>query len=384
MKYLPLVWAALRRKPVRIIITFLSVTVAFTLFGLMIGLSATMDIMAEKARADRIWTMARFDSPGGIPVTIARRIEQMPGIKRLAVMNFVPGYIDDPKTQTGVMFIDDVYGSIFPDQIPPAATALLRRDRTMIAMSRPAAERIKKKVGDRVTIVSSKERADGSKNWTYTVGHIWEPSSQFPGPLIVGAYDSYDNAMPPGERGKMGEVDIEVKDPAKAPAIAEQIDRMFANSPYPTYSMTEKMVYAPGDGALADQARARKVAAIGLLMILFLTANVIANSVRERFVEFAALRTLGFRTSLLAALVAAEAAVPCLLGAITGLALAAVLGPLIPALLPPNFGIPLPTIALRVVFWGLTSAVLMAALSAVWPILRLSRLDVAAVLSGRR
>lgn len=214
MKYLPLVWAALRRKPIRTVITFLSVTVAFTLFGLMIGLSATMDIMAEKARADRIWTMARFDSPDGVPVTIARRIEQVPGIKRVTVMNFVPGYVGDPKNQAGIMFIDDVYGTIFPDQIPPPAAAVLRRDRTMIAMNRDAAVRYKKKVGDRLTIISTKERADGSKNWSFTVGYIWEPSPQFPGPMMVGAYDAYDNAMPLPGRGKMGEVDILANDPA--------------------------------------------------------------------------------------------------------------------------------------------------------------------------
>ena len=48
MKYLPLVWAALRRKPVRSILTFLSVTVAFILFGLMIGLSTTMELVATR------------------------------------------------------------------------------------------------------------------------------------------------------------------------------------------------------------------------------------------------------------------------------------------------------------------------------------------------
>jgi putative ABC transport system permease protein len=134
---------------------------------------------------------------------------------------------------------------------------------------------------------------------------------------------------------------------------------------------------------LADQARARKVAVIGLVMILFLTANVIANSVRERFVEFAALRTMGFRTGILSALVAAEAAVPCLLGAGAGLGLAALLAPMIPKLMPPNFGIPLPTIAPRVILLALAASVAMAAFSAAWPILRLRRLDVAAILSGR-
>jgi putative ABC transport system permease protein len=383
MKYFPLVWAALMRKPVRTVITFLSVTVAFTLFGLMIGFTATMDIMAEKARADRIWTMARFDAPGGIPVTIARRIEQVPGVKRASVMNFLGGYVGDPKTRAGIMSIDDVYGSIFPDQVPAQAAAVLRKDRNMIAMTTMAAKNINKKVGDRVTLISDKEQANGSKNWIFTVGHIWEPSPQFPGPLIVGSYAFYDNAVPLSDRGKMGEVDILADNPEQAPAIAERIDRLFANSPYPTSSMTEKMIYAAGDGVLADQARARKVAVIGLVMILFLTANVIANSVRERFVEFAALRTMGFRTGILSALVAAEAAVPCLLGAGAGLGLAALLAPMIPKLMPPNFGIPLPTIAPRVILLALAASVAMAAFSAAWPILRLRRLDVAAILSGR-
>ena len=54
MKYFPLVWAALRRKPVRAIVTLLSVTIAFTLFGLMIGLNATFDQVEQRARADQI------------------------------------------------------------------------------------------------------------------------------------------------------------------------------------------------------------------------------------------------------------------------------------------------------------------------------------------
>ena len=68
MKFLPLVWAALMRRPVRAVLTLLSVMVAFTLFGLMIGLNATFDMMAEKARADRIYTWPRFGGDAIAPV----------------------------------------------------------------------------------------------------------------------------------------------------------------------------------------------------------------------------------------------------------------------------------------------------------------------------
>ena len=40
--------------------TLLAVTVAFTVFGLMIGLSATIDRVEQRARADRIFSSARF------------------------------------------------------------------------------------------------------------------------------------------------------------------------------------------------------------------------------------------------------------------------------------------------------------------------------------
>ena len=53
MKYLPLIWSAVMRKPTRTILTLLSVTVAFTLFGLMIGFNNTIDQVEARARPDR-------------------------------------------------------------------------------------------------------------------------------------------------------------------------------------------------------------------------------------------------------------------------------------------------------------------------------------------
>ncbi len=43
MKYFALVWAGLWRKRMRTILTLLSVTVAFVLFGILHGVTATFD-----------------------------------------------------------------------------------------------------------------------------------------------------------------------------------------------------------------------------------------------------------------------------------------------------------------------------------------------------
>src|ERR1700710_2568548 len=97
MKYLPLVWAAEMRKPARAILTLLSVMLAFTLFGLTIGMNATFDKMVEQARNDRIFSFARFG--GEIPVAQARQIEKIPGVTMVASGTFIPGYLKDPKNR---------------------------------------------------------------------------------------------------------------------------------------------------------------------------------------------------------------------------------------------------------------------------------------------
>lgn len=82
-------------------------------------------------------------------------------------------------------------------------------------------------------------------------------------------------------------------------------------------------------------------------------------------------------------LVAAEAALPCLLGAGLGVALARALVHQIPALMPPGADIPMPTISAAVFFWAFACAGLVALGSAILPALRLAQLDIAAALSER-
>ena len=98
-----------------------------------------------------------------------------------------------------------------------------------------------------------------------------------------------------------------------------RIDKLFANSGNPTRSQTEKQLFSQGFGDINAAALTRKIALIGLLMILLLTTNVVARSVRERSAEFATLKTLGFPNGTIMGLVLAESLFLSMLGG--GLAL---------------------------------------------------------------
>ena len=385
MRYLPLIWSAVMRKPTRTILTLLSVTVAFTLFGLMIGLNATFDEVAAKARADRIFTNARFGG-NGMPIAVARQIAAIPGVKVVTAVNVILGYVQDPKNQAVVVMVDDNVPKVFGDWgVTEQLWDVVRKDRTGIVMSGIQAAHWHKKVGDTFTMISKQmKRADGGTAWTFKVLAIGPDFPQNSNGYILGNYDYIDKARPLADQGKIGEADLLANDPATSTELAARIDRTFANSATPLVTITEKLARAGGDFAgLPIKPITRGIALAGMFMVLFLTGNGIAESVRERFAEFATLKTLGFSDRAVTALVVLEAALPCVVGAALGVAVAGFLAGQIPALMPPGFGLPLPTISPMVMLWAAVSAFAVALLSAALPIARLTRMDIASALSGR-
>jgi putative ABC transport system permease protein len=185
------------------------------------------------------------------------------------------------------------------------------------------------------------------------------------------------------DQGKTGQFRVKVSDPSKTAEIAQRIDNTFANSPTPLQSLTEKVAFDVSNTGLDIASVDRDIALAGMFMVLFLTANSLAQAVRERFAEFATLKTIGFSDRSVTAMVVLEAALPCVLGGALGVAIAALLVRQLPGLMPPGFGLPMPTISPVVMVWAAASAFAVALLSAALPILRLTRMDIASALSGR-
>ena len=175
---------------------------------------------------------------------------------------------------------------------------------------------------------------------------------------------------------------ILLKDPGRAADFTDQIDRTFASSSNPTFTVSEKAMEQNGatyrfNIPLVTQG----VSAAGLFMILFLIANAIAQSVRERVAEFAVLKTLGFSDAGVMALVFAEAAIPCLLGALAGFAVAKALASKIAGLgALQKMAVAPPTLTPGVLAAGLAIAALVAFASAAMPAWRIRQIDIASAL----
>src|SRR5204862_291174 len=102
---------------------------------------------------------------------------------------------------------------------------------------------------------------------------------------------------------------------------AKKIDDLFANSPTETKTDSEKNFVAGwakqiGNISLITQL----VAAAAIFMMLLVTANTMAQSIRERTSEMAVLKTLGFGDGRVLSMVLMESCVLALVGGLSGLA----------------------------------------------------------------
>jgi putative ABC transport system permease protein len=381
LKYLPLVWAALTRRKLRTILTLLSVTAAFTLFGVMMGTDAAFQQMVEVINRSIVVTFARFAD--NLTDTMGQEIAVMPNVGAVSAAGSVFGYYRNPKNQAYAMMVDTAAG--WPNApITPAEWAEWRAKPDGIFLSRTLAAKWGRKKGDIFTIIAPTiARADGGHAWHFQVLEVLEDTPYWPGGISLGSYQYYKMSRPAADQPKAGWFQAVVKDPDRADDTATAIDARFANSAIPTDSISERTMRNNGATAAVNVASlTRRVAAVGLFMILLLTGHGLAQSVRERLGEFAVMKTVGYSDAGIIALVFAEALAPALVGAALGLGLGALLGGRIAALMS-DLSLPAPYMSPAVIGESLIAAILLAFLSVILPALKLKRLDVAAVLSGR-
>jgi putative ABC transport system permease protein len=386
-RFCPLVWAGLARKPLRTALTILSATVAFMLFGLTLGLNASIRHAIDVARADCIYVEGRF----GEDLILAQRdqILKIPHVVKVGYWGWINGSYRDPKNMVGALMLDGDEPLIW-SELPLSRDDFktFRTVRNGVFISRIKAEKLGLKAGSDFPIrTATPLRADGATVWPMKVLGVFPDLPTDPEGLIIGDYAYFDESLAPDGRGKVNTFEARVDDAKNADAVSRAIDALFENSPTPTRSIPEKTFYESGSLsgiAVSDIGLVTYgTAAAGLFMMLFLIGNTIMQSVRERIAEFAVMKVVGYSDGALAVLILAEAAAPILAGAATGLLLAFGAAPVWPLVVPTNWAIPAPSISPLVIALAVFTALLIAGVCALIPTLRLRRMDLASILAGR-
>jgi putative ABC transport system permease protein len=381
MKYFRLIWRGLWRKRLRTIFTVLSIVMAFALFGVLQGVDQTFKQLVGRGRLN----VLAISNPAGLPLPLAdlEQIKAVKGVTNVTYQSLFIGDYQSPRNIIPVLAID-------PDEFLPLAVPLvkvdaadvaaLRRTRTGALVTRGLAERQHWKIGDHVPINGlNAPKKDGSLDWTFDIVGYFSLPEQGERSLMLVGYPYFDTARRM-DTGTVAQYAATIADASQAQRIGKAIDEMFANSPYPTLTQTER---ANAQGQLAQLGDldffVDAVAAAAFATLLLLTGTTLMQAYRERIGEIAVLKTLGFTDAGAGGLLLAEGLLLNLGAAALGLLLAK--GFL--AVLPKLLGGQLPQTQLTptVAAAGMGAALLLALACALPPAWQARRLSIVAALA---
>ena len=388
MKYLHLIWAELFRRKTRTVLTLLSILAAFLLFGLLNGVRESFEEAGRSAQgAERLQVGSRLSFIQALPMALNNRIAQVDGVRTVTYANWFGGAYQDPRNQIFSFAVAPNYLDVYPEiAVDPKQRAAFNNTRTGILVGEGLMKRFGWKVGQKIPLQSTIfPNRDGSKNWDFgivgTMSATDKKSGGWYDQMLLMQWKYFDESTPYNQ-GQAGWYVVRVNDAGQADRVAKAIDALSANSANETKTQTE---------AAATAAWMKQTADIGLIVgsimgavfftLLLLTGNTMAQAVRERIPELAVLKTIGFRDGSVLGLVLAESVVLVLIGGVLGLALAAVIGPIVGA--GSGGMINLPPIGLSSWLLGLGLMVAIGLLVGALPALRAMRLNIVDALAGR-
>jgi putative ABC transport system permease protein len=327
MKYLPLLWSNLQRKRLRTWLTLASIIVAFLLFGILQTMRAALTGGAELAGADRLVTIHKISLIQPLPESYLTRVRGIDGIRVASSHDWFGGVYQDDRNQIVTIAVDPtVFFELYPEfTISEEQRSAWVADRTGAIVGPVIAQRFGWKVGDTIPVRSNiYTNSDGTQVWQMKIIGIYETTNGDKNTVYF--HHTYLDESRTFGKGQIGWIVVRLQDPDQAADIARKIDGLFANSSTETKTSTEK-AFAQG---FANQmgnigAIVSAVATAVFFTMLLVIANTMGQSVRERTSELAVMKTLGFSSFAVTALVLAEALLLTLLGAVIGLGLAAMI-----------------------------------------------------------
>jgi len=317
-----LVRANIGRNVLRSVLTAVAIALATMLVCLLLTMPAGLDAFLERAASNtRLSVVNRAGLVYSMPYALARRVRALPGVADAMAIVWFGGAFEDRDRITFPSFAveaDHVAGT-YPDyHIDPEAIADFRRYRDGMLVGPATLERYGWKRGDRVTFHSNVWNVDLELR---IVGEI--PQTGSPVVWIQREYLAQTLEAQGRELGIAGLIWVRVERAGDVPSVMRAIDDITHYTDSPTTTQTEKSFFASFVGSLQSfMTILLAVTGLVALCIVFIAANTASLSIRERAVEIAMLKALGFRRPRLFGLLLAETVLLAGLSGVAGVGLA--------------------------------------------------------------
>jgi putative ABC transport system permease protein len=333
MKHLPYILKHLRKNWIRTASTIAAMALCIFLIASLQTVLAAFYGTLDTAATDRLITRHRISLAENLPQAYEPRIQAIPGVRRTAKTNWFGGVMGlsggqpDMKNFFANFAVDaEPYLAMYPEYVMPAdQKAAFMQDMRGAIVGEALAKKFGWTIGSTFQLESIIPPYRADKPFEFVVRAIYTtdpdkyPNHALDMMLFHWKY-LYEKT---GQRAGVGTFSVQIANSSQAAAIAKAVDATFENSDTQTKTETEAQFVASflalvGDLGLILNAIGMAVA----FTILLVTANTMSMAIRERRTEIAVLKTLGYPSSLVLALVLGEALVIGLIGSGLGVLLA--------------------------------------------------------------
>lgn len=328
-----LLWLNLFRKPLRSALTVLGVTVALFLFCFLEAVLEAFNAGVNMSNASRMVIQHKESLSFMLPFSYKQMISQVQGVQRMAAMTWFDGRSQEPlpggevREEFFAQFACEIesYLPMYPEMgIPPEQVRDLAMDQRGCLLGIKIAERLNKKVGDKIVLRSniwSKE--DGDAIWEFNVRAIYKSTNTTFDETMMLFHMKYFDEARRLEKGRCSIYVASIDDPTRYTQIANAIDGRFANSPYETRTVTEKAFNLQFVSMMGNlKLLIRSIGTAVVLTMLLVSANTMMMSARERTREMGILKSIGFTDTHVFRLLVGEAMLITGLGGVVGVSLA--------------------------------------------------------------
>jgi len=323
VKFLGLVLKSAKRSKRRTLLTVMSVAIAVFLFAALRAVLDGFNAGAEAASSTRVVTIRSTSLMFQMPISHLETIKNIPGVQDVTYASWFGGIYKDPKNFFGQFAIDpEGYLRMYPEiQLTPDERKAFLDDRTGCIIGDGLARIYGFKVGDKITLQVGIPLY-GQRDYDFTVRAIYRSGGAAVDNQSMMFHWKYadERSM---LKGQIGWYVTQIANPDQAPQIMRAIDEKFANSPYETKTDTERAFQTSFVSMFGNLSLLLGSIALAVVITtLFVAANTMAMSVRERTTEIAVMRTLGFPSATIFLLVAGEGLLMATVGGILGIAAA--------------------------------------------------------------
>lgn len=311
------------RYKLRTYLTILGITIAILAFGLLRTVVSAWYAGVEASSASRLVTRNSISLIFSLPLSYKEKIRHIDGVKLVSYGNWFGGiYIDEKNFFPNFAVEPKSYFELYPEFIlPPDQLDAFIRYRKAFVAGRKLVEKYGWKIGD--TVILKGTIFPG--NWEFVLRGIYKGKDKSTDETMFFFNWDYLNESLKTRHGRSDHVGfymIGVTDPNLSGEVSVAIDKTFKNTLAETLTETEKafqMSFVSMSEAIVIAIQL--VSFVVIIIIMAVVANTMAMTARERFVEYAVFKTLGFGKWHIAGLIFGES----LLITMTGCALGIVL-----------------------------------------------------------